>query len=230
MTHSDQPPHVADGSGTGDPESVYGVYLSTDARSAIRAAAPEQMRGVLRDISADLCRCLRRDLSGIPALGADRRQPWQACQVGCGMRAGFQLYRHVTQAVAGSFLHAMGFDPGRAVAEDAYLTTDVDPFWATACAQHMRRTLLDLADHLQAVLDDCDTSARASAQAAVPDDLWEIGTGVTAAIQLYRHAVRARAVHALYYLWEGLGTGSTPPLALLTTDIADPTVFAVSPN
>jgi len=230
MPHSDQPPHAADGPGTGDPESVYHLYLTTDVRPAIRAASPAQMRGILRDIGAHLCHCLRRDAGGIPGLSPGRRQPWQVCQIGSGMRAGFQLYQHVTQAVAGSCLHALGFDPGRAAAEDTYFTTDVDPFLVTARQQCMRRTLLHLTGHLQAVLDDSDTSAQASADAAVPDELWEIANGVTAGIQLYRHAVRALAVHVLYYMWEGLGAGSTTGFVPFIPDIADPAAFGICPN
>jgi len=136
-------------------------------------------------------------------LGPDLRRPWQVCQVGTGTRAGLQLYRHVEQAVAGSYLHALDFDPDRATVGNIYYATIIDPFLRTARKQRLRRTLLHLADHLDATLRDSDLAADTSARSDLPEDVWEAGTGVNAAIQLYRYAVRVLTAHTLFYLWDG---------------------------
>jgi hypothetical protein len=209
-----------------DPESVYDTYLTIDIRPAIRAARPDQMRRILGDIGRYLCHHVRQDHRAIPALSPDRPQPGKVRQSGSGMRAGFQLYQHATQAVAGGFLHALGFDPARAAGEDSYLSTEVDPFLGKATTGRMRRTLLTFADHVQFVLDDSDTIASASTQADLPDHLWQLATGVSAAIHLHRHAVRALAAHVLYYAWDGLELGDT----LRFRPVAEADFFAIHQN
>jgi len=83
----------------------------------------------------------------------------------------------------------MGFDPGRAAVGDAG-ATDIDLFLAAATPRRPRQILLQLDAHLEAIVADSDTAAAISAGAEIPDDLWETATGVAAAIELYRHAVR----------------------------------------
>lgn len=227
MPQDHQASHPTDDPDGDNPELVYRAYLTADTRLAIRAATTEQMRRILADIARHLCHQLTDPLGGVPPLGPDQRQPWQVCQVGTGTRAGFQLYHHVLQAVAGCYLHALGFDPARATADDTYYATAIDPFLRKARKQWLRRTLNRLADHLDATVHDSDVAADVSAQADLPHDIWEVGTGVTSAIQLYRHAVRIVSVHTLFFLWEGSGVaGQTHVLR----PFADADFLATHPN
>jgi len=122
-----------------------------------------------------------------------------------------QIYRHVLQAVAGHYLQAAGFDPAHAATSRAYLTATIEPFLRNARTQQLRQALLDLAGCLDATAEDCDTAAAASIPADLPEDVWDVGIGVSTAIGLYRRAVRVLAVHVLYFVWEGLGIGGPSP-------------------
>jgi hypothetical protein len=240
MTHPDHDPHAAGSMPAGhgsasERESVYHAYLTTDIRPAILAASPDQLRDALRHTATSLCRYLHDDIAGIAPLRPDTRQPWELCQTGHGIHAGFQLYRHVLQAVAGSYLHALGFDPARAATDGTYLSTRIAPSLAAARTRRLRRTLLELTRHLRATVDDSDTAAATSAQAGpeIPDDLWEIAAGVNAGIQLYHQATRMLAVHTAYQIWHALAISGTPAPAWLpfTPGTADPgLLFVVHPN
>lgn len=199
------PPHL-------DPESVHRAYLSADIRPAIRAATCEQMRDILHHINEHLCHQLSRDIGGFAALGPDRRRPGEICQVGAAKSAGIQLYQQVIEAVAASYLHALGFDPGRAGTDPGYFAASVAPFLATASRQQLRRKLIHLTDHMRAVLGDADKFGQASTGviAEVTGELWEIATGVGAAIALYRHCAQVLSVHVLYFIWECLDIGNSP--------------------
>ena len=206
-----------------DPESVHRVYLQADIQPAIRAATHEQLRDVVHRVSKHLCHHLGRDIGAFPAIGPNRRRPWEICQIGAAMPAGFQLYHHLTAAVAGSYLQAMGFAPASAATDPAYHAGIVAPFVATARHPHLLRMLLKLASHMSAVLADSDTSAQASsdALAEVPGDVWEIGAGVDAAIGLYRYCARVMSVHVRYCICEGLGIGDLPHYRPYTPEPAD---------
>lgn len=195
-----------------DPESVHRVYLTTDVRPAIHAATHQQLRDIMHRISDHLCQHLSRDIATFPAIGPDRRRPGEICQIGAAMPAGFQLYHHLTAAMAGSYLRALGFAPASAATDPAYFPEIVAPFLASARKPHLRRMLLNLTGHISAVLADSDTSAQASTQAHahMPGETWEIAAGVTAAISLYRHCARTISVHVRFYILDGLGIGNPP--------------------
>jgi len=226
MTHPDHGPSFADDF-SADSESVYRVYLTTDVRPAIRAATADQMRGILAAIARHLCHHLTDPIGGIPPLSPDSRAPWQVCQAGTGTRVGLQLYSRVLQAVAGSYLQALGFDPDRATQDTSFFTTSIDPFLRHTRKQQLGRALLHIADYLETIVHDSDTAADASAQADLPEDVWEVATGVGAAVELYRHGVRVLAVHVLFYLWDGLGIGDQPRVF---RQFADRDFLAIPPN
>ncbi len=131
------------------------------------------------------------------------------------------------QAVAGHYLQALGFDPDRAAEQHADHAAAVNQFLRTARKQRLRRTLLHLADCLDATIQDSDITAAASVPAHLPDDVREVGTGVNAAIQLYGHAVRTLTVDVQYYLCDGLGGADQPNVLRPFTD-AD--TFTIHPN
>jgi hypothetical protein len=209
MTDPGQQIPASEGGGD-ERDAVYRVYLATDARPAIRAAGDEALRAVVRDLGAYLCRQVSADMGSVPALGPDRRAPWQVCQAGDATRAGFQLYRHVMQAVAGNLLQALGFEPARAAGAPAR----IDRFLATATQQQVRQILLDLADHLEQVITDSDdiTALATETTAGLPADMQDVGRGVSLSVALYHHAVQVIAVSTLYHIWEGLGISTSPAL------------------
>lgn len=105
----------------------------------------------------------------VPAPGPGTRQ------------AGFQLHHQTGQAIAAGCLHALGFDPhAAATADNTYPTTSIEPFRGGQPAPAPQPPPR-LTDHIQAVMDDADTSAAWSA-ALIPGDGWEVGTGAVLVI------------------------------------------------
>jgi hypothetical protein len=212
-------------------EEMYRSYLDTDARPAIRAASADQLRLVLRRIAANLCYRLRLDLTESLPPGPAPTLSWGVCQTDSATRAGCQLYHQVGQVIAASCLHTLGFDPHTAAADDAYLTTSVEPVLTTASRRRMRGLLLNLDGHIQAIMADADASAGWIPSIELLDNAWEAGTGVATAIQLYRHATLIQTAYVLYHLWDGLSTSGTPTLAPFTPDTTRAAFLApASPN
>lgn len=194
-----------------DPESVHKVYLKADIGPAIHAATQQQLRDILHHVCGHLCHQLG-GMERFPSLRPDRRRAGEICQVGVAKMAGMQLFQQVIEAVAGSYLYALGFDPARATSDPGYFAGSIAPFLATARRQHLRRMLQYLTGHMDAVLSDSDKFAQAATetQTEVTGDLWEIAAGVGAAISLYRHCARVMSVHVRFYILDGLGIGNTP--------------------
>lgn len=212
-------------------ESVYRSCLNADARPVIRAASADQLRLALRRITGHLCHQLRRDLTGSLPPGTASAIAWEECQASSATQAGFQLYHQVSQAIAAGCLHALGFDPRAAAASDAYLEADVEPVLTAASRRRMRGLLLGLASHIQAIMEDADDSADMTAGIDLPENAWEAGTGVTAAIQLYRHAALVQTGWVLFRLWDGF-SASGAPILLPYTAGSPPASFPAqhSPN
>lgn len=212
-------------------ESVYRSYLDADARPAIRAASSGQLRLVLRRIAMHLCYRLRLDLAESLPPGPASALSWGVCQTDSATRAGCQLYHQVGQAIAASCLHAIGFDPHTAADDDAYLGTAVEPVLTTASRRHMRGLLLNVVGHIEAIIDDADASAEWITGVELPENAWESGTGVAAAIQLYQHATLIQTAYVLFHLWNGFSTSGTPILAPFTADTPPAGFLApASPN
>jgi hypothetical protein len=210
----------------GGPESAYRSLVAADARPAIRAASGPQLRAALTDITTHLCDNLRRHASGTAATG---RRPG-ACQAGA-LQAALELFDDIRRAVAASWLEVLRFDSARAAAEPDYHGIVIGPALATARTRRLRSLLLTLADRIRAVTAEADTSAALAAATPVPDDIWDVGTGVTAAIALYQHALLIQAADVLYYLHGGLGTGQPLALPPFTPPPPPGTPFLpVSPN
>jgi hypothetical protein len=196
------------GQPSSSPESVYRTVLAADARPAIRAASGPQLRAALNDITTHLCDYVRRHARHTVAAPGQWPGPIEAG----AMQFALELFDDVRRAVAASWLHALRFDPGRAAAEPDYHGTVVGPVLAAARKYRLRGLLLTLADRIRAATTDADTSAALVAVTPVPDDIWDVGTGVSAAMVLYQHAVLVEAAHVWYYLPGGLGTGQAPVL------------------
>lgn len=193
-------------------ESVYRSCLNADARPVIRAASADQLRLVLRRITGHLCHQLRRDLTESLPPGSAPATAWGVCQASSATRSGFQLYHQVSQAIAVGCLDALGFDPHAAAASDAYLEDGVEPVLTAATRRRMRGLLLGLIGHIQAAMDDADDSADMTAGIDLPENAWEAGTGVTTAIQLYRHAALVQTGWVLSHLWDALSASGAPIL------------------
>jgi hypothetical protein len=188
------------------PESVYRSLVAADARPAIRAASGPQLRAALQEITRHLCDLVRRRARGTVA--APGQWPG-ACEAG-SMQAALELFDDVCRAVAARWLKALRFDPARAAAEPDYHAAVIGPVLATARPHRLRSLLLSLADRIRATTADADTSAALATATPVPDDIWDVGTGVTEALALYQHAVLIQAADVLYYLHEGLSLGQAP--------------------
>jgi hypothetical protein len=210
------------------PESAYRSLVAADARPAIRAASGQQLRAALNDITTHLCDNLRRHASGTVAAPGRRSGPSE----GGALQVALELFDDVSRAVAASWLEALRFDPGRAAAEPDYHGMVIGPVLAAARKHRLRGLLLTLADRIRAATADADTSAALAAVTPVPDDIWDVGTGVSAAIALYQHAVLVEAAHVLYYLHGGLGTGQAPVLSPVASPPHPPRnpFLPVSPN
>lgn len=230
MPNPDQSPHQPPaGQPSAGPERAFRSLLAADARPAIRAASGQQLRSVLTGITSHLCRRVHRQVSDfIAAAPAPDRWPG-ACEAGSGMRAGFQLYDDLCRAVAASWLHAAGFDPAQAAAGPDYHAAVIVPFLA-AGKHRLRGVLLTLTDRVRAATADADASAAIAAAARFPDDVWDAGTGVSAAITLYQHAVLTEAAQVTYRLHHGLGTGRAPAPLRFTPPPAGIPFFPASPN
>jgi hypothetical protein len=109
------------------------------------AATAGQLRDTLVAISAHLGRKLDLDVAQFPAYGPDERPAWAVCQTGNAMRAGFQIYHVVIQALAGGFLAVMGFDAAQALTDPDYQAAMIVPSLASAGKARMRTILADLA-------------------------------------------------------------------------------------
>ncbi len=168
MQHRDQTPQQDSDPPASDLEGIFRSYLDADARPAIRAATADQLRRVLLDIAGHLCYWLRLDMTESLPPGPPSPVSWGICDAASATRAGFQLYHHVGQVIAAGCLHAIGFDPHRAAADHTYYSTSVQPALTAASRQRMRGLLLDLAGHIEASMDDADTSATLSAAAGLP--------------------------------------------------------------
>jgi hypothetical protein len=145
------------------------------------------------------------------------------------MHAGFELHHQTCRAVAANWLDATGFDPARAAADPSYHAGTIIPSLAATGRDRMRGTLLTLTDRIRATTADADTSATLSAATRLPDDLWDVGAGVTAAIALYQHSVLIQAADVWYCLHDGLATGAAPALRPFSPP-PGALVFPVSPN
>jgi hypothetical protein len=203
-----------------EPETIYRTFLAADIRPVITAAAPAAMRAALDTLAAHLCGRLCHDITTFRAYGPDQRPPWAACETGNALRAGFQLAHAVTQAIAGSYLTIMGFDPATATTAPAYHPDVITPALRAARPTRLHATLLGLTEHATATVTDADQGFALAGQASdgIPADLWDTATAVTTAIRLYRHAALTEAAHVLSTLWDELAPG---PVLL---------PFAPSPN
>lgn len=229
MQHRDHTPQQNSDPPTADLEGSFRSLLDADARPVICAASAHQLRRVLRDIAGHLCYRLRLDMTGSLPPGPASHVSWGVCEAASATRAGFQLYHYVGQVIAAGCLHVIGFDPHQAAADDTYFSTSVEPALTAASRQLMRGLLLDLAGHIEASMDDADTSAILTTADGLPEEAWEAGTGVSAAIGLYRHATVIQTGYVLYKLWAGL-TNGPPSLMPFTPGTPAATVPAISPN
>jgi hypothetical protein len=200
-----------------DPELVLRSYLDSDEEPLIPAATAGQLRDTLVAIADHLGRQLHLDVAQFPAYGPDERPPWAVCQTGNAMRAGFQIYHEVIQALAGGFLAVMSFDAAQAVTDPAYHAAVIVPSLAGAGKARMRTILTDLAGHVRATASDSAASTGLLSASQVPADIRDVASGVTTAISLYHHAVVAEAANVLYLIWDGL---QAPNLAAVTSPAA----------
>jgi hypothetical protein len=204
---------------------VYRTFLDTDIRPLINTATPAARHAAVNAAARHLCGRLRHDTASFPACGPGQRPAWAACQTGNALRAGFELTSAVTQAIAGSYLQVMGFDPATAISTAGYHRDIVVPALQHARPTRHHATLLALARHAAATVTDADqgsTLARQAGHGGIPDDLWDIATSVTTAITLYRHAALTEAAQLLCTLWDSLAPDpGTAPVLL---------PFAPSPN
>jgi len=222
-------PQSADDPPADNPEATYRSLLAIDIRSAIGSASIPRLRAALSGTIAHMCQRARPQLSEFRIVAPGSRRKASASEKGSGMRAGFQLYDQVSRAVIASWLTAMQVDAERASADPEYYGAVMAPLAATASSQRMRGLLLTLADCIDADIADADTSA-ALAATQFPDDVWEAGIGVGFAIALYRHVVLIQAVHAVYYVHEGLGIGDATVLARFTVPPPGTSCYTASPN
>lgn len=212
------------------PEKICRSFLAIDPQPAIRAANAPKLRAVLTSLTMHLCDRVRSQASDF-LTGAPPPDGWPGpCAIGSGMRAGFELYHELCRAVAASWLSATGFDPAQAAAEPGYHAGIVIPSLAAISRDRMRGTLLTLTDRIRATTDDADASAVLSAATRLPDELWDVGTGTTAAMALYRHVVFVQAVDVWYCLHDELGTGAAPAMHPFTPPPPGTLFFPVSPN
>lgn len=231
MPHPDQSPRQPPGGQPpGSPESVCRSLLAADPRPAIRAASGQQLRTALTRITSHLCNRVHRTASDFMVAAPAQDQRPGACEIGSGMRAGFRLYDDLCRAVAATWLHAAGFDPAQAAASPDYHAAVISPFLATAGKHRLRGVLLTLTDHIRAATTDADASAAIATSTRIPDDAWDAGTGVSAAIALYRHAVLVEATYVMYHLHDELGTSRAPALLPFTPSSPGIPFFPVSPN
>jgi hypothetical protein len=225
MSRPDQPSRASAGD---TPESVCRSLLAADPRPAIRSAPAPALRDLLSEITSHLCLLLQRQASDFTTTAPPPDRWPGSCAIGSGLRAGFQLYHDLTQAVAASWLHATGFDPAQAAADPAYHAAVISPSLTAATRHQIRAILLDLTSHIDTVTADAATSAALSAATQLPDDLRDIATGVTAAIALYQHTVFTQAADILHCLQAGLGTSHATSLPPFTPPGAPG--YPISPN
>jgi hypothetical protein len=191
----------------GDPETVYRTFLHADVRPVINAASTARRRAALHAAAAHLCDRLRHDITAFPAYSPGQRPPWAICQTGNALRAGFELTHAVTQAIAGSYLHVIGFNPAAAISAPRYHSETITPALNAARPARLHATLLALADHAHATTTDADLGHALATQIhrdGIPDDLWDTATAVTTAITLYQHAAVTEAAQVLCAVWDAL--------------------------
>lgn len=60
--------------------------------------------------------------------------------------------------------------------------------------------------------------------------MWQIATGVSAAIGLYRHCAQVMSVHVRYYILQCLGFGDDPSYHPYALEPVDPPLWPVTFN
>lgn len=212
--------------------SVYDSYLAADVRPAIHAASVPELRTTLDQVVKLLCHHAQDDFGPAQAITADSRLPYEICEVGRGIKAGLQLYRHVGQAVAGSYLNSMGYETARLIADRGYADSVIGPSASKATEEQAKGMLLALANHMDAVVKDGVIAASAPGAASdvtAADDLQDIAAGASLAIALYSHTACQIAVYVLYKMWMNLDRTFRPGLSNLRS-LKDEEYLSSNPN